>query len=325
VLVARNAANGAVLADRLQPARSRWTRLRGLLGTERLAVGEGLWIEPCRQVHMIGMRYALDVVFLDRGRRIVRIVRGLAPWRISPRVANATSALELPAGTADRLSLHEGAVVAIDGDPRPPTDGLAHRLAAKLGNVLLAAVFAAFAAVHVEAGRRTGQWVTIVPIVAQETLLVVLFLLRRRSLASSRHLVDWLVGTTGTLLPFALRPTPGISPMHVAGQPLQVGGLLLAIAAIVSLGRSIGVVAANRGIRTAGLYATVRHPMYAAHTLQYLGYLLSYPSIRNVLVVAVTVSALAVRAIREEAFLRDDPSYRAYLRRTRWRFLPGLY
>jgi uncharacterized membrane protein (UPF0127 family) len=112
---------GAVVADRLRVADTHWTRLRGLLGTSVLAVGDGLWIRPCRQVHMFWMRYAIDVVFLDDASRIVGLVPELRPWRISPLVRAATSVVELPAGTIARADLREGQALTIE--PRSPSAG----------------------------------------------------------------------------------------------------------------------------------------------------------------------------------------------------------
>jgi uncharacterized membrane protein (UPF0127 family) len=110
----RATVHGAVLADRVRPAHTHWTRLRGLLGTRTLAPGEGLWIKPSNQVHMLGMRYAIDVVFLDDAGRVLRVVHELQPNRISPKVKGATSVLELPAGTAARLGVEPGATVVIE-------------------------------------------------------------------------------------------------------------------------------------------------------------------------------------------------------------------
>jgi uncharacterized membrane protein (UPF0127 family) len=112
---ARDAASGAVLAERLRAAHTHWTRLRGLLGTRSLPPGEGLWLRPCRQVHMIGMRYAIDVVFLDDAHRVVQTVEALAAGKVSPKVRNATSVLELPAGALRRTGLAVGAHVEIEG------------------------------------------------------------------------------------------------------------------------------------------------------------------------------------------------------------------
>src|SRR5512145_1637770 len=99
---AREEGSGALVADRLRLAHTHWTRLKGLLGTRSLPPGEGLWLRPCRQVHMFGMRYAIDVVFLDEQQRVVHLVSDLAPGRISPKVGSAASVLELPAGTIAR-------------------------------------------------------------------------------------------------------------------------------------------------------------------------------------------------------------------------------
>ena len=117
--VHRATVGGRLLADRLRPAHTHWTRLRGLLGTRQLEPDEGLWIWPSNQVHMFGMRYAIDVVFLDDAGRVLRAVHGLRPNRVSPRVRGATSVLELPAGTLTRVGLAEGARVEIDGAAEP--------------------------------------------------------------------------------------------------------------------------------------------------------------------------------------------------------------
>jgi uncharacterized membrane protein (UPF0127 family) len=112
--VHRATIGGRLLADRLRLAHTHWTRLRGLLGTRRLDPGEGLWIKPSNQVHMLGMRYAIDVVFLDEECRVLHVVHALQPNRISPRVKGASSVLELAAGTSTRVGLEAGAHVTID-------------------------------------------------------------------------------------------------------------------------------------------------------------------------------------------------------------------
>jgi protein-S-isoprenylcysteine O-methyltransferase Ste14 len=64
--------------------------------------------------------------------------------------------------------------------------------------------------------------------------------------------------------------------------------------------------------------------MYAAYTLTYAGYVATYPSPANALILALTIMAFAARAHAEERLLSEDASYRAYRERVRWRFLPGL-
>lgn len=110
----RDTQSGAVVAHHLRPAHTHWTRLKGLLGTKSLEDGHGLWIKPCNQVHMFFMKYAIDVVFIDKDNRVVRLVEGLAPGKISPKVREAQSVIELPVGTIARAGLAEGASLAID-------------------------------------------------------------------------------------------------------------------------------------------------------------------------------------------------------------------
>ncbi len=88
-------------------ARTLWHRLRGLIGRPRLSPGEGMLITPCNSVHTVGMGYALDVVFLDRDGRVLKLVSHLRPLRFAGR-RGARHALELPAGAAAAAGIHVG-------------------------------------------------------------------------------------------------------------------------------------------------------------------------------------------------------------------------
>src|SRR6185369_11339115 len=116
MLKACDAITGAVLADTLSPAHTHWTRLKGLLGTSNLEAGTGLWIRPSKQVHMFGMRYAVDLVFLDDRLHVVHTVSEQQPNTLSPKVKTATSVLELPAGTLSRVGVVAGSSIDIQGD-----------------------------------------------------------------------------------------------------------------------------------------------------------------------------------------------------------------
>lgn len=85
-----------------------WTRLRGLLGRPALADGEGLLIEPCGSVHTFGMRYPLDLVYLDCENRVVDTCVNLAPWRTHRARSRARKTLELATGGIAKLNLHIG-------------------------------------------------------------------------------------------------------------------------------------------------------------------------------------------------------------------------
>ncbi len=92
------------LATQLAIAETHWRRLRGLLGTQEddFRNGGGLWIRPCRGVHTLAMRFAIDVVYLDRAGTVVHVEHNLQPWRFSPVRMQAASVLELPSQTVAR-------------------------------------------------------------------------------------------------------------------------------------------------------------------------------------------------------------------------------
>lgn len=87
-----------------------WQRLRGLLGRGPLQPGQGLLIVPCASVHTFGMRQSLDLVFLDRGGRVLGCRQRLRPWRAAG-CAGAHATLELRAGTLPSLALEVGQVL----------------------------------------------------------------------------------------------------------------------------------------------------------------------------------------------------------------------
>ena len=83
--------------------------------------------------------------------------------------------------------------------------------------------------------------------------------------------------------------------------------------------------AANRGVKTAGLYSLVRHPAYTGYLVSYLGYVGENASLRNVVLLLLGTAAQLVRMSEEERMLSFDDAYRAYLRRVRHRLLPHVY
>ena len=97
-----NETRGITIARCVSQAFTSQSRRKGLLGRESLPPGEGLWIRPCEGIHTIGMRFAVDVIYLDRARRVRKVLRNVRPWRFSVCL-RAHSVLELPAGT-----VHEG-------------------------------------------------------------------------------------------------------------------------------------------------------------------------------------------------------------------------
>ncbi len=95
------------LVPRVWNAVSAWERTRGLLGRAQLQAGEGMLIRDCRLVHTVGMRYDLDLAFLDRNGLVRKLVRGLAPRRMAGSLP-ACATLELAPGTLARIGLQQG-------------------------------------------------------------------------------------------------------------------------------------------------------------------------------------------------------------------------
>jgi protein-S-isoprenylcysteine O-methyltransferase Ste14 len=93
----------------------------------------------------------------------------------------------------------------------------------------------------------------------------------------------------------------------------------------LSLGRSFGLTPANRGIVSSGIYRVVRHPIYLGYLITHLGFVAANPTHWNLAVLALADVALMLRAICEEQTLAQDPEYRAYVDRVRWRVVPGIF
>ncbi len=108
VLETVNQKNGVVVATQVHVAGGIWSRFWGLMGRRSLPEGRGLLITPCSSIHMFFMRFPLDVVFIDREHRVVKVVNGIKPWRAALGGKGAHSALELPAGTASSAGLEPG-------------------------------------------------------------------------------------------------------------------------------------------------------------------------------------------------------------------------
>jgi uncharacterized membrane protein (UPF0127 family) len=94
-----NPCRGTELGSRIALADSWLGRLRGMLGRPAPQAGEGLLLVPCRAVHMLGMRYPLDIAFLSADGEVLAVRPALEPGTLSAGHRKAHSTLELPAGT----------------------------------------------------------------------------------------------------------------------------------------------------------------------------------------------------------------------------------
>ncbi len=114
-----NASNGELLAAEGSLANTFFTRLKGWLGKKTMPEDEGLIISPCNQVHSMGMKIVIDVLFVSSSNEIVYLIEKMTPHRISPHIRAAHYVIELPAGQISRTGTELGHRVAIQSIPGP--------------------------------------------------------------------------------------------------------------------------------------------------------------------------------------------------------------
>ena len=194
-----------------------------------------------------------------------------------------------------------------------------------LPTIALVALWLAFAWGNFASWRATGRPLGL-GFVALELTTVALFVVRRQALESSRTLLAWIVTGLACFAPLAMRPTyepvAGFSSLYEA---LQFAGLALGLVSLFTLGRSFGLIAANRGVQTRGVYGIVRHPIYTAYIVTQAGYLLANPSLYNGGILLLAWIFQFVRIGQEEDILSRDRAYADYMERVRYRLVPFLY
>jgi protein-S-isoprenylcysteine O-methyltransferase Ste14 len=169
--------------------------------------------------------------------------------------------------------------------------------------------------------RLTGLWMLI-----SESLVVVMTVLRRRTQVVDRSLVTAVITGISLMGPSLVRAAANhaMAPDTVTALVSSIG-LLVVIAGKFTLGRSFGIVPANRGVVMAGPYTVVRHPIYAGYLLTHLAFACANATVWNVLVLVMSDTALVIRSRHEERLLARDSSYQSYCNRVQWHLVPGLY
>jgi protein-S-isoprenylcysteine O-methyltransferase Ste14 len=165
------------------------------------------------------------------------------------------------------------------------------------------------------------------PLLALSELLVFIFvIIRRPTEAISLRFGDWLLAVTATAGSLLIVPAPSAFPVLVpAGVILVIAGNLFQLSAKLVLRRSFGIAPANRGVKLAGPYQLVRHPMYAGYFVANVGLLMIMPSLFNLAVYLITWTAQVLRLAAEERLLEQDAAYAEFKLRVRYRLVPGIY
>ncbi len=173
----------------------------------------------------------------------------------------------------------------------------------------------------------TGTCITLlVALLFRNTSITLVFLLRRPSKLTSRNVGDWIAAVGGTFITYLY--TNQATPIYLfvvpAAYVVMIVTAFLSTICIINLGRSFGLVPANRGVKTDLLYGIVRHPLYLLYTIYDLAVISLAFSSHNCCICILHALFSYLRARREENILMRDSAYREYVSKTRYMFLPGV-
>lgn len=108
--------NGAILTVNAEVADSFFKRFMGLMFRKSVPQDFALYITPCNQIHMLNMRFAIDVIYLDAEGRTVKIDENVQPGKICKTVRKAENVIEMNAFAAKKYGIREGDVIEIVRD-----------------------------------------------------------------------------------------------------------------------------------------------------------------------------------------------------------------
>jgi protein-S-isoprenylcysteine O-methyltransferase Ste14 len=172
---------------------------------------------------------------------------------------------------------------------------------------------------------RTGH-VTGLLLLAGESLVVVLTVVRRPARLVDRSVAATMMTTISLAGPPLLRAGSDMPLLpDVATAMVSAVGLVLVVLGKIALGRSFGVVPANRGVVVRGPYTFVRHPIYTGYLISHTAFFLANPTPLNAAIIVIADGALILRALMEERVLSADVEYQGYCRRVGWHLAPGVF
>jgi protein-S-isoprenylcysteine O-methyltransferase Ste14 len=194
-----------------------------------------------------------------------------------------------------------------------------------VSRTLVGALFALMAGNLLSEFFRT-QHLTGLLLVVSEALVVFLTVLRRPAHIVDRSPATSTITAISMMGPPLLRAVdvPALAPDIVTAMVSAVG-LAIVIAGKLTLGRSFGIIPANRGVVCRGPYSVMRHPIYAGYLVTHAAFIAAHPSAANVIVILIADTALVGRALLEERVLQTDATYREYCTRVSWHLVPGLF
>ena len=172
---------------------------------------------------------------------------------------------------------------------------------------------------------RTGH-VTGLLLLAGESLVVVLTVVRRKAMYVDRSVAAGVLTLLSVAGPPMLRASDVNSMVpDVVTAMVSAIGLGLVVVGKMALGRSFGLVPANRGVVVRGPYTFVRHPIYTGYLITHVAFFIADPIPWNAVVILIADTALILRALMEERVLSNDVEYQGYCRRVGWHLVPGVF
>jgi protein-S-isoprenylcysteine O-methyltransferase Ste14 len=272
------------------------------------------------------MNYPIDLVFLDEEGCVIDATQNVPANRIAKVVTPRGSVLELPSGAIDEHNIQIGNQLEIEPDRnhRPAFSSVTNLLHWPL-NFMIALLWSRFVLTSI------NTWLQFKTplhfcILLHNTLLFILFLLRKRSIESSKQFVDFVVPIATLASTMMLRTIPiAGSNLVFPSIVIQCIGMSMMMFSLMSLGRSFGILPANRGIKLSGAYRIVRHPLYTSELVFFTGFLLGNFSDWNLGIICLIIGGQIWRSVREEKILSRDSQYRKYKTKVKYRLVPGIF
>ena len=318
--------NKQTLPHRVHLADSMYSRLIGLLGTIKADPLIALHIVPGNGVHTFGMKYPVDIVFLDKNHKVLHVVKYLQQNKITKIISSAKSIVEFLAGSVDKHNIVIGDYLNISPDEkhRPHFQALKY-ISRWPVNIFMALLWIQFVLISVDK-LSSNQNLVNLGILIFNTIVLGLFLTRRESSNVSYRVLDWIIPIGTVIGSMLLRPNPSNDYVLLNTSIfIQVVGIAGVVFSLSSLGRSFGIIPANRIIKSAGAYGIVRHPLYISEFIFYAGFLIGNFSERNIILLIFTTLGQLWRIYSEEKLLSKDPNYLQYAKTVRYRLIPGLF
>jgi protein-S-isoprenylcysteine O-methyltransferase Ste14 len=161
----------------------------------------------------------------------------------------------------------------------------------------------------------------------QNSIMMAFILIRKPHRGVDRSIFNQVVAITAFCSGLAFMGQPATSNLTLAAVSRGVIFIsnVLGIITLLNLGRSFGILIAFREVKSNGLYAIVRHPMYGTDILLRIGFIISHFNLFTAAVFVLSTGCYVYRADLEERFLSRQEVYRKYKKRVKYRFLPFVF